>query len=250
MFAPSASAGPTVLENYQFLEKIAHFDRERIPERVVHARGAGAHGFFEPTGLVGDEPIALYAGPSLPDAGSADADLRPFFPRHPWQPFAGDAARPAGVRAQVLHRGRARCRVRRFRTKTSFGRRAIGRRGSAGDLSFRTPQRGRSLGDGQIGAANVLVSQRSSFRFATGPERPLPNLAEDRLCLVGPLAWHDEVGQEIRIGNDHARPALRLARSAASVRQALAPPDVIGGLVDWWIGGLVDWWIGGLGASA
>ena len=32
--------GPATLENYQFLEKISHFDRERIPERVVHARGA------------------------------------------------------------------------------------------------------------------------------------------------------------------------------------------------------------------
>ncbi|RYE60218.1 MAG: catalase, partial [Hyphomicrobiales bacterium] len=38
--------GPLVLEDYQFLEKISHFDRERIPERVVHARGAGAHGVF------------------------------------------------------------------------------------------------------------------------------------------------------------------------------------------------------------
>jgi catalase len=52
--------GPTVLENYHFLEKISHFDRERIPERVVHARGAGAHGFFEPTGYVDDEPISRY----------------------------------------------------------------------------------------------------------------------------------------------------------------------------------------------
>lgn len=48
--------GPTVLENYNFLEKITHFDRERIPERVVHARGAGAHGYFEAYGKVGDEP--------------------------------------------------------------------------------------------------------------------------------------------------------------------------------------------------
>lgn len=48
--------GPATLENYQFLEKISHFDRERIPERVVHARGAGAHGFFEAYGKVGDEP--------------------------------------------------------------------------------------------------------------------------------------------------------------------------------------------------
>jgi len=39
--------GPTLLEDYHLLEKIAHFDRERIPERVVHARGAGAYGVFE-----------------------------------------------------------------------------------------------------------------------------------------------------------------------------------------------------------
>ncbi|WP_022929836.1 catalase [Patulibacter americanus] len=52
--------GPATLENYQFLEKISHFDRERIPERVVHARGATAFGEFEAYGKVGDEPIAKY----------------------------------------------------------------------------------------------------------------------------------------------------------------------------------------------
>jgi catalase len=50
--------GPATLENYQFLEKISHFDRERIPERVVHARGVTAFGYFEATGKWGDEPIA------------------------------------------------------------------------------------------------------------------------------------------------------------------------------------------------
>ena len=39
--------GPTVLEDFHFREKIFHFDHERIPERVVHARGFGAHGYFE-----------------------------------------------------------------------------------------------------------------------------------------------------------------------------------------------------------
>ncbi|HEX7108582.1 MAG TPA: catalase [Aestuariivirga sp.] len=39
--------GPTVLEDSHFREKIFHFDHERIPERVVHARGYGAHGYFE-----------------------------------------------------------------------------------------------------------------------------------------------------------------------------------------------------------
>ena len=52
--------GPATLENYQFIEKITHFDRERIPERVVHARGTGAHGWFEAFGKIGDEPASKY----------------------------------------------------------------------------------------------------------------------------------------------------------------------------------------------
>ncbi len=39
--------GPTLLEDFILRDKITHFDHERIPERVVHARGSGAHGFFE-----------------------------------------------------------------------------------------------------------------------------------------------------------------------------------------------------------
>jgi catalase len=57
--------GPATLENYHFIEKISHFDRERIPERVVHARGAGAHGYFEAYGKVGDQPIAKYTRAKL-----------------------------------------------------------------------------------------------------------------------------------------------------------------------------------------
>ncbi|MDD5774713.1 MAG: catalase [Candidatus Omnitrophica bacterium] len=41
------SRGPTLLQDVQFIEKMASFDRERIPERVVHAKGAGAHGYFQ-----------------------------------------------------------------------------------------------------------------------------------------------------------------------------------------------------------
>jgi catalase len=39
--------GPVLLEDFILREKITHFDHERIPERIVHARGSGAHGFFE-----------------------------------------------------------------------------------------------------------------------------------------------------------------------------------------------------------
>ncbi|MBM3605253.1 MAG: catalase [Alphaproteobacteria bacterium] len=41
--------GPTLLEDFVLREKIFHFDHERIPERIVHARGSGAHGYFECT---------------------------------------------------------------------------------------------------------------------------------------------------------------------------------------------------------
>ncbi len=43
----AGSRGPSLLEDFIFREKITHFDHERIPERVVHARGTGAHGYFQ-----------------------------------------------------------------------------------------------------------------------------------------------------------------------------------------------------------
>ena len=44
----SGARGPTLLEDFVLREKIQHFDHERIPERIVHARGSGAHGYFQP----------------------------------------------------------------------------------------------------------------------------------------------------------------------------------------------------------
>lgn len=45
----AGARGPTLLEDFILREKITHFDHERIPERIVHARGTGAHGYFELT---------------------------------------------------------------------------------------------------------------------------------------------------------------------------------------------------------
>ena len=45
----AGARGPTLLEDHLLREKIFHFDHERIPERIVHARGSGAHGIFEAT---------------------------------------------------------------------------------------------------------------------------------------------------------------------------------------------------------
>ncbi|MFN7139932.1 MAG: catalase [Limisphaerales bacterium] len=43
----AGNRGPTLMEDFIFREKMTHFDHERIPERVVHARGSGAHGYFQ-----------------------------------------------------------------------------------------------------------------------------------------------------------------------------------------------------------
>jgi len=84
--------GPTLLEDFHLREKITHFDHERIPERVVHARGAAAHGVFESYGTAGDITCAGFLQPGrvtplftrfstvLGSRGSADTvrDVRGF----------------------------------------------------------------------------------------------------------------------------------------------------------------------------
>ncbi len=85
--------GPVLLEDFALREKIFHFDHERIPERVVHARGSGAHGFFECTRAIPELTCAapfLQRGKKTPlfarfstvagGAGSADTprDVRGF----------------------------------------------------------------------------------------------------------------------------------------------------------------------------
>lgn len=46
--------GPLLLQDFHLIDLLAHFDRERIPERVVHAKGAGAYGCFEVTDDISD----------------------------------------------------------------------------------------------------------------------------------------------------------------------------------------------------
>ena len=85
--------GPTLLEDVILREKITHFDHERIPERIVHARGSGAHGFFECTrslseftrasllGEVGKQtPVFVRFSTVLGERGSTDTarDVRGF----------------------------------------------------------------------------------------------------------------------------------------------------------------------------
>jgi len=58
----AGTRGPTLLDDFHLREKITHFDHERIPERVVHARGAAAHGFFEAYGNAASVTKAAFLG--------------------------------------------------------------------------------------------------------------------------------------------------------------------------------------------
>ncbi len=52
--------GPSLLEDHAFREKMTHFDHERIPERVVHPRGSGAHGYFQVYEPLGELTCAAF----------------------------------------------------------------------------------------------------------------------------------------------------------------------------------------------
>jgi Catalase len=67
--------GPAALEDFHFREKIFHFDHERIPERVVHARGYGAHGYSEISDSLADITRAsLFADAVVLALSAAEAE--------------------------------------------------------------------------------------------------------------------------------------------------------------------------------
>jgi len=119
----------SLLQDFHLIDKLAHFDRERIPERVVHAKGAGAHGYFEVTSPV----IAQYSKAKLFSAvgkrtptflrfstvggekGSADTDRDPrgfalkFYTEEGMEEMIPRARRSRGLR--LTFRVRRACRA-------------------------------------------------------------------------------------------------------------------------------------------
>ena len=81
-------AGPIVLHDHYVVQKMQHFNRERVPERVVHAKGSGAHGFFEVT-----EDVTQYTKASL---FAAVGKRTPMFAR--FSTVAGEQGFPDTVR--------------------------------------------------------------------------------------------------------------------------------------------------------
>ena len=93
--------GPSLLEDFHFREKIFHFDHERIPERVVHARGFGAHGFFEPYESLAD----VDARRPVPAARRAHPGVRALLDGGRQQGLVRPRPRRARLRREVLHAG-------------------------------------------------------------------------------------------------------------------------------------------------
>ena len=93
--------GPDALEDFHFREKIFHFDHERIPERVVHARGYGAHGYFENYEPLTDD----HPGRPVLRGRPAHAGVRPVLHRGGQQGLGRPGPRRARLRGQVLHQG-------------------------------------------------------------------------------------------------------------------------------------------------
>ncbi len=96
----AGAKGPVLIQDVHLIEKLAHFDRERIPERVVHAKGAGAHGYFEVTRDVTE----VHAGQVPLEGGQEDRGLRPLLDGRRREGLGRFRARPARLRRQVLHR--------------------------------------------------------------------------------------------------------------------------------------------------
>lgn len=75
--------GPLLLQDFHLIDLLAHFDRERIPERVVHAKGAGAYGEFELTHDISDL-VRLAVEPHLRALADRPIDLHRHAQRR-WQ---------------------------------------------------------------------------------------------------------------------------------------------------------------------
>jgi hypothetical protein len=128
--------GPTLLEDFILREKITHFDHERIPERVVHARGSGAHGYVR----VRRRRHRAHQGGALREGGQAHARLRALLDRGGRARQRRHRARRARFRRQILHRRGQLGLGRQQHTRLLHSRRdEVPRRGARGQARAPPP---------------------------------------------------------------------------------------------------------------
>src|SRR5260370_2970411 len=91
--------GPVVFEDFLLFEKMAHFNRERIPERVVHAKGSGAHGHF----VCNSAEITKYTTAKLFSAVGKKTPTFTPFPTLPRENRSADTYRHPPARPPTSH---------------------------------------------------------------------------------------------------------------------------------------------------
>ena len=144
----AAPRGPTLLEDFILREKITHFDHERIPERIVHARGSGAHGFFEVTQSLSQHTKADF----LQNVGDKTPGLCAFFYCCRWCRFGRPAARCTWFRDQILYTaGEIRSGRQQYADFLHPGRDEVPRPRSFGQNGARP-----RLSAGGLGARHIL----------------------------------------------------------------------------------------------
>ena len=99
--------GPIALHDHYLVEKLAQFNREKVPERIVHAKGGGAFGTFVTT-----DDVSQYTRAALFQPGASDRHARALLDRRRRAGQPRHLARPPRLRAEVLHR-RGQLRPRR-----------------------------------------------------------------------------------------------------------------------------------------
>jgi len=90
----AGSSGPALIQDVHLVEKLAHFDRERIPERVVHAKGAGAPNYY-PNSFGGPIPHPETTQPALEVSGKTG--------RHPYSHPNDDFVQPRELYRKVMN---------------------------------------------------------------------------------------------------------------------------------------------------
>ena len=160
--------GPTLLEDFVLREKIQHFDHERIPERIVHARGSAAHGYFELT-----KSLAKYTRAKvLTEVGEKTEVFVALLDRGRRRRLGRHAARRARLRGQVLHQG---------------GQLGPGRQQHPGLLHPGRDQVSRPDPCGEDGGRSRLSAGRQRPRHLLGLHRPDAGIhPHDHVGDVGP----------------------------------------------------------------
>ena len=182
--------GPIVLHDVHFLEQMAHFNREKTPERQPHAKGSGAFGVFETT----EDVSRLHQGRAVPE-GRLDRDARALLDRRRRAGQPRHLARRARLLAEILHQ-RRQLRPRRQQHAGVL-------RARSDEVPALHPQPEAAAGfrparqPHAVGFLDQQSGERAPGHLSDGRARPAAHLAPDERLRLAHLYVDQRLGREI-----------------------------------------------------